>query len=242
MKITVRNNKAKIVSNDEAVKVVAYYLRQLINDGVDTSKLNIKLVFKKLVYYRDGYCRSFRHNQNIFDIAVNSNNTIQQQLSTIAHECVHVKQYFTGELSQKIEFSRSGRATHVRIWKGRKYLRKAYQDRPWEKEARKFQDKLSSNVLNKINEPEPKAEPKPIEIIPQAICDIEAKVLKVVELLNIKNGDLVGQIVRGSTDKQYRIRVLKKVFDLKQRGIIKEYIVNGIVWVGKTEMVAPQHA
>jgi len=239
MKIRIKNNRTREVSNADLIKCAEYYLGQLMSD-VDLSELSIDIGFKKLVQYRGGYVRTMGRNPKCFIIAVNSQNSLQAQLSTLAHECVHVKQYFTKELEQVIEFSNRGRAKHIHIWKGKRYARKKYWDRPWEKEARKFQDKLSSNVLNKINKPKAKAEPKPVEIIPQAVCDIEAKVLAVVNVNNIQNGLLVGQVLQGSTDKQYRIRVLKKVFELKQKGVLKEYNVNGLVWVGLTHNLAPQ--
>jgi len=231
MKIKVRNNKSKIISNVEAVKVVEYYLKQLLGDDVDTSKLGISLVFKKLSYYRGGYCRTFGSTPNIFDIAVNSTNTIQQQLSTIAHECVHVKQYFTGELRQTLEFSRNGRAKHVRTWKGKKIVRCAYQKRPWEVEARKYQDKLSANVLNKINKPEVKAEPKPLAIPTEKVCTIEAQVLNILSYSELPNGELSAKVLQGKTDKQLRLRVLKEIFRLKQDKKIEEVNRNGLIFV-----------
>jgi hypothetical protein len=233
MKIKVKNNKYGRIKNDEVVKVSEYYLRQLIGDKVEGLP-KIEITFKKLVSYRGGYVRTTR-GCDIFKIAINSRNTLEEQLSTLAHECVHVKQYFLKELLAIFEIGNNGRAKWVKIWKGKRYIRKAYFKRPWEIEARKFQDKLALNVLNKIHQvAKPKAEVK-AEVKPEiygSLNIIEAKVLKVVELLNIENGNLVGQVLQGSTDKQYRIRVLKKVFDLKQRGILKEFNVNGIVWVG----------
>jgi hypothetical protein len=236
MKIKVKNNKKQEISNADVEAVTRHYLGKLIGDRAEEI-IEVGVTFKKLTYHIGGRVRFRNAYPNVYLVSVNSCNSLEEQLSTLAHECVHIKQYFLGELQHKTEWGRN-RMRHVRIWKGRRYVRKAYQDRPWEIEARKYQDKLSKNVLNEIKQvAKPKAEPKPIKIIPQAVSDIEAKVLKVVELLNIENGNLVGQVLKGSTDKQYRIRVLKKVFDLKQRGILKEYIINGIVWVGKTERV-----
>ena len=83
----------------------------------------------------------------------------------------------------------------------------------------------------------PRATVKPklsIVFAPKPVNTIQEEVLVIFDKEgHIKNGELVGKVVRNSTDKQYRISVLRTVFDMKQVGLIEEYNVNGIVWVRK---------
>jgi len=228
MNIKVKNNKNGRIENEDVVKVAEHYLRELIGEEKVKNLGTVEITFKKLVSHRGGYLRTKRGETKKYWIAVNSTRDLNEQLSTIAHECVHVKQYFTGELTQTIEFSR-GRAKHIRTWKGRTYLRKKYWDRPWEKEARKFQDKLSYNILNRINKPVALT-PKAV-VIPRASANIGETVLNILRGSDLPNGDLVPKLLEGSTDIQKRIRVLKEVFALKQSKVIEEFNVNGAVWV-----------
>ena len=66
-----------------------------------------------------------------FTIRINSSQSLQEMLSTIAHEMVHVKQYARGELK---DFSRT---TNVCKWKGTtmEWEKIHYYDQPWEIEA-----------------------------------------------------------------------------------------------------------
>jgi len=225
MRIKVKNNKNGNIKNEVVLKVAKFYLDKLIGEKAKDIK-NIDITFKKLVYYRGGYLRTKERNPKNFYIAINSNNCIIEQLSTLAHECVHLKQYLLGELSQRIEYKR-GRAKVIRIWKGRTYLRKVYEKRPWEVEARRLGKKFSYNVLNRIDKPQ--VEPKPQ---PQAIVEgFASKVLDILKGRELPNGELVPLLLNGSTDRQKRIQALKKVFALKQDKVIQEVNRNGLIYV-----------
>ena len=66
-----------------------------------------------------------------FTIRVDSSQALQEMLSTIAHEMVHVKQYARGELKDT-----SKSCTHCK-WKGKtiEWEKMNYYDHPWEIEA-----------------------------------------------------------------------------------------------------------
>lgn len=81
-----------------------------------------------------GLCESVdKRNFNI-DVALFGN-----WLSTLAHEMVHVKQFAKGELDPNMTRWKSNRnVDHIDYW-----------DQPWEKEARRLQNKL---VLEFVDE------------------------------------------------------------------------------------------
>jgi hypothetical protein len=66
-----------------------------------------------------------------FTVRVDSSQTMQEMLETIAHEMVHVKQYARGELK---DFART---TKLCKWKGKTmaWEKMKYYDLPWEIEA-----------------------------------------------------------------------------------------------------------
>lgn len=66
-----------------------------------------------------------------FTIRIDSSQSLQDMLETVAHEMVHVKQYAKGELK---DYSRQ---TDVCKWKGKKVdcIKTHYYDCPWEIEA-----------------------------------------------------------------------------------------------------------
>lgn len=231
MRIKITNNKNQDLPNAIVKRVTEYYLEELA--GLDKFKVGVgelKITFKKLASYRGGYLMSHRLNNNYL-ISINSKNSLKEQLSTLAHECVHLKQYVLGELSQRMDFS-GRRVAHIRIWKGREYRRKSYLKQPWEIEARKYQDKLSYNVLNKINAPV-KVIRKPIAVAPVKVVEvgIGAIVSAILKEGAILNGDLVKRVLDGDTDKQKTLKVLREVFSLKTDGFIREVIKDSIVWV-----------
>jgi hypothetical protein len=62
------------------------------------------------------------------------NLTFMEQMQTLAHELVHVKQYFRGELS----YGKTGEF----CWKKRNAGGYKYENQPWEKEAFKMEKEL----------------------------------------------------------------------------------------------------
>ena len=74
-----------------------------------------------------GLCESVDERHFIIDVALCGN-----WLSTLAHEMVHVKQFARGELDPCMSRWKSNRyVDHIEYW-----------DQPWEKEARRLQNKL----------------------------------------------------------------------------------------------------
>lgn len=74
-----------------------------------------------------GLCESVDERNFIIDVALFGN-----WLSTLAHEMVHVKQFAKGELDPGMSRWKSNRyVDHIEYW-----------DQPWEKEARRLQNKL----------------------------------------------------------------------------------------------------
>jgi hypothetical protein len=64
-------------------------------------------------------------------------------IKTVIHELIHVKQYVTGQLSDKV-----GRASGV-IWKGIDHSKTTYSRQPWEREAYRLQEKLFIEFMAK---------------------------------------------------------------------------------------------
>jgi hypothetical protein len=71
-----------------------------------------------------GYCLS--QDKRTFEIEVDSRACLKEQLRTIAHEMVHVKQYARGELGSELStwYNKSYNTDKVDYW-----------ERPWEIEA-----------------------------------------------------------------------------------------------------------
>ena len=53
------------------------------------------------------------------------------QLRTLAHELIHARQFFSGQLSSDLT-----------AWKDVDYSKADYEDQPWEIEAHKYEDQL----------------------------------------------------------------------------------------------------
>lgn len=228
MIIKIKNNRKREIENEVVKKVAKFYLDKLIGEDKFKDICTLEITFKKLAYWHGGYFRPTRVNEGIYQIAINSNNDLDEQLGTLAHECVHVKQYALKELATRTEV-KNGRVRFIRIWKGKEYGRLAYNNTPWEIDARKLQDNLSNNILNKINKPV-KVIAKPVEVAPTLNTTREL----VISILNggsIPNGELVPRVLNGDNDKQKTIKILKEVFALKQSDIIREVNDGGLIRV-----------
>lgn len=240
MRIIVRNNRNGNIENEIVKKMVRFYLTELVGSNKVDSLGSIKITFKKLIRRRGGWARTFGTDNHNYEIVVNSTWTARELYKTFAHECTHIKQYFLKELVYTSRWSKSGRRQSITNWKGRQYIRKAYAKQPWEIDAQKG-EKLAYNILNKINDSpvavvEPvKVEPvkaEPIKVEPSIrLTNVQLGILEVLKSGKMENGKLIPFILGGSKDKQYKIRVHKEVFELKQKGLIIELNLDGIVWV-----------
>jgi hypothetical protein len=81
----------------------------------------------------EGLCESLDPRNFVLDIALYGN-----WMSILAHELVHVKQFARKELDDMMQY-----------WKGRDCRDTEYWDQPWEKEARKLQQKLMKAYMAK---------------------------------------------------------------------------------------------
>jgi hypothetical protein len=78
-----------------------------------------------------GLCEAVDNRNFIIDVALYGN-----WLSTLAHELVHVKQFARGELNESLT-----------RWKNKNHEKTEYWDQPWEKEARRLQNKLLEQFM-----------------------------------------------------------------------------------------------
>lgn len=115
---------------------VKSYARQL---GISRLKTNILVKVYHKVFIEDateGDCEPFDNRTFVIRVAMYGN-----WLSTLAHEMVHVKQFARGELDSGLS-----------SWKSNKYCANIdYWDQPWEKEARRLQDKLAARFLKELD-------------------------------------------------------------------------------------------
>jgi hypothetical protein len=130
MKVSVRGKNDKL-SKSEVRYAVNYYLSKLIPKKVQLrEELEIEVRFLKLE--DKGGCApldDWESKPQSFFIEIDSRMGKKEQLRTIAHECVHVKQFALGELKTY--------ATHI-IYKRKKYFLEddeSYWELPSEIEA-----------------------------------------------------------------------------------------------------------
>jgi len=83
-----------------------------------------------------GYCMKVDRNE--FELELHNRGSMYEYISTLAHELVHLKQYCNRELIFK----------HMKqYWMGVDMTDVPYEKQPWEKEARKLQDKLAKDYI-----------------------------------------------------------------------------------------------
>lgn len=118
---------------------------------MNTLNIRIELRASKLEKDVLGSCSS-KANGSIstknFTITIQRDNSYAEQLSTLAHEMVHVSQVAYGTLQNRVW--KSDGKMHSR-WNGVELGVKSdikYRDRPWEKEAFGLQSDLASAYLN----------------------------------------------------------------------------------------------
>lgn len=108
-----------------------YYLRDLISTY--SVMLLIKLrkdLFKKEVLKADCIWEDDRNKPREFNIRIDSSMKMHGVLRALAHECVHVKQFVTGEM-------RDTNNCYITKWKGQGYRTDQcnYWKLPWEIDA-----------------------------------------------------------------------------------------------------------
>jgi len=141
MNISVIGATGKPVKSDlyaQTVLAVQSFARQL---GISRLKLNLEIQLFHKVFLDDqgteGDC--YPVSNRLFTIRTAM---YGHWLSTLAHEMVHVKQFAKGELDPMLT-----------SWKSNKYCSNIdYWDQPWEKEARRLQDRLVSKFIEELNQ------------------------------------------------------------------------------------------
>lgn len=147
-----RSNNEKLVNVlCEAAHFYAYKLlggRMYRNIDVD---LNLKRnLYKKEGAY--GYCSIYaeasKPREFEIELDTSTENTVENLLTWLAHEFVHIKQFVRGELVDYEDGSVK--------WKSKVYRdgKVSYEDSPWEKEAYRLEDKLYLEFWNSYSERE----------------------------------------------------------------------------------------
>ena len=106
--------------------------------GISRLKTNIHVKFHHKLFVEnssEGLCESIDTRNFIVDVGLYGN-----WLTTLAHEMVHIKQFARGELDCSLQH-----------WKGRDHSDTEYWDQPWEKEARKLQNKMALKFEKDLN-------------------------------------------------------------------------------------------
>lgn len=103
-------------------------------------KLNI-VVKSTTSKFADGSCCYL--NSNTFEIELGSHISLTHKLLTLAHECIHIKQYVTKQLRTLYIGNNA-----VDIWQGKRYRNINYDDQPWEKEALDHEEELFYNFIS----------------------------------------------------------------------------------------------
>jgi hypothetical protein len=130
-----RGGKLNIDLQSMTLVAMNSFARQL---GISRLKTNIHVKFHHKLFVEntsEGLCESVDDRNFIIDVGLYGN-----WLSTLAHEMVHVKQFARAELSPSLQH-----------WKGRDHSDTDYWDQPWEKEARRLQNKMVLEFEKDLN-------------------------------------------------------------------------------------------
>ena len=119
-----------------ALMAVNFFSKKL---KINRLKMSIQIKFHhKLFVDKDntcyGLCEAIDNRNFIVDVALYGN-----WLSTLAHELVHIKQFARGELNEGLT-----------RWKNKNHEKTEYWDQPWEKEARRLQQKLMNDFMTEF--------------------------------------------------------------------------------------------
>jgi len=136
---------------------VKFFLKELNISTRLQNTLSIKVHIRKTVLKKNilGNCSILTNGSSStkeFKIILREDRSYFEQLQTLAHECVHIEQACKNRLQLRVWSS--DKRTHAR-WEGKEcgvYLQDiAYEDAPWEIEARDKQEKLVSDFYSHQN-------------------------------------------------------------------------------------------
>lgn len=126
-----------IVSGHKQKDRIEDYARSIITHLMPRKRKGLIVIdILKKVKYEDsifcGLCYGDRYTAEI-ELAKNTTEklTLEEMMVNLAHELVHAKQFFRGELHPNLN-----------RWKSLDYHDVAYSRQPWEKEAYKLEDQL----------------------------------------------------------------------------------------------------
>ena len=135
MTITIKNNVE--ISDILLDEFIDYTLRRLFGAGYKYADLNIVITFKTCPYF--GICW---YEDNTAYIDVNLGLNFHHILTTIAHELVHVKQFFFREMI----ILHGGTTWHGCLFMESRYNEDAWLCKtPWEIEAYKLEKSIKNN-------------------------------------------------------------------------------------------------
>lgn len=124
---------------NEPAYAVDFFLRKLIPDQVDS--LNVSVYIRKMKH-QNGQCWGFSNTAKKYIIVISSDMGRTESLRSLAHEAVHVYQFVTGKMKDFYGKKNKGKVQ----WKTRMfdnaYEGSAYDNAPWEVEARGMQERL----------------------------------------------------------------------------------------------------
>jgi len=95
---------------------------------LEHTDLNIRFVHMLDGGYSHGHCTG---DIGEVDITIATNFPFLMQLRTLAHELIHARQFWAGELS-----------SDLCAYKGMDHTNTPYESQPWEVEAHKYEDQL----------------------------------------------------------------------------------------------------
>ena len=144
---TGRNN---VLSKKEAKYILNLFADVLLGKRL-SKNISVKLVFKEFGDW--GMCAptdyEFDCAHREFEIFVNPYLTFKNQIKTLAHEMVHLKQFARGELKQYAneDFKWLGKRIEIEYGSNKEAMKK-----PWEREATLSEEYLYNYYINSIAE------------------------------------------------------------------------------------------
>lgn len=121
----IKSKRERVIIED----AINFYVYKMLPSNI-VRNIVLDVTFKKkLDDDADGYCEvvgyNTRQRAREFEIEVRNDPSFRYKMMTLAHECVHLKQYALGEIDE-----------HMNTWKGIRVPKSMdYWDSPWEIEA-----------------------------------------------------------------------------------------------------------
>ena len=112
--------------------------------GIETNLCLIKKRHKSTENIRGIY--NPKDNVIVINLENLKGETIKESINVLAHEMRHAVQYKNNWISKfKVENNEG-----IGYWKGKKY-NVGYWDSPWEKDARKYEEKYTKEAIDNLN-------------------------------------------------------------------------------------------